>query len=586
MGKEVSKIRARNRSRTPESFRKEMKEKNPNIEIVGDYTKAQEKVECICKICGHNWHPVADSILHGCGCPKCANKNNIAHQSKSTDDYKMEVQKKFPSIQVMDEYVNAHTKIHYKCSICNNEWMTTPTNLSYSKGCPACTRRAFVKNRSKTNEQFLKEVKNDTYDIMEPYVNSSTALLCRCKICGNEWRTTPPNLLNGTKCKLCGYNRKSNDQFVRELSDINNNILPLEKYVKSSQKIKVQCKICNHIWAAVPDGLLRGHGCPECARLQRVLNLSEINQRLKNNSSSIQIIGDYINTTTPVDVECQVCKYQWKSYGSYLVLGIGCPNCAKIKQRKTHQRYIDELKEKSLKVIPLEEYCGSTNKILHQCTICNYQWSVEPTNILAGHGCPKCAKIKTGLKRRISQSEFDKRLAEIHHGFILAMDDYNGMNEEIQFFCYICQNSWKAKPQYIVGRGHGCPVCASSNMERDTVYFLNQRRILYKHQVTFEDLIGFGGGFLSYDFYIPSYNLFIECQGIQHFEPVEYFGGEEKFKTQQEHDKLKRNYAKNHQANLLEIRYDEDLVACLDSYFSTNTPIKKYTKISPKYRIK
>ena len=62
-------------------------------------------------------------------------------------------------------------------------------------------------------------------------------------------------------------------------------------------------------------------------------------------------------------------------------------------------------------------------------------------------------------------------------------------------------------------------------------------------------------GLLSYDFYLPIYNLLIEFQGIQHEQPIEYFGGEEQFEIQQEHDKRKREYAKQNNINLLEIWY-------------------------------
>ena len=60
---------------------------------------------------------------------------------------------------------------------------------------------------------------------------------------------------------------------------------------------------------------------------------------------------------------------------------------------------------------------------------------------------------------------------------------------------------------------------------------------------------------LSYDFYLPDYNLLIEYQGQQHEYAVDWFGGEEKFVRQQEFDTQKRNYAKNHDIHLLEIWY-------------------------------
>jgi len=64
---------------------------------------------------------------------------------------------------------------------------------------------------------------------------------------------------------------------------------------------------------------------------------------------------------------------------------------------------------------------------------------------------------------------------------------------------------------------------------------------------------------LSYDFGIiqnDNYSVLIECQGIQHYKPVELFGGEKQFEIQQLHDELKREYAKNHGIKLIEIKYD------------------------------
>ena len=37
-------------------------------------------------------------------------------------------------------------------------------------------------------------------------------------------------------------------------------------------------------------------------------------------------------------------------------------------------------------------------------------------------------------------------------------------------------------------------------------------------------------GLKSLDFFIPSINTAIECQGVQHFKPIEFFGGETAFK--------------------------------------------------------
>ena len=70
-------------------------------------------------------------------------------------------------------------------------------------------------------------------------------------------------------------------------------------------------------------------------------------------------------------------------------------------------------------------------------------------------------------------------------------------------------------------------------------------------------MIGLGNGNLSYDFYLPQYNTLIECQGIQHERWMEGWITKADFERQLEHDRRKREYAKQHNIKLLEIWYYE-----------------------------
>jgi hypothetical protein len=51
--------------------------------------------------------------------------------------------------------------------------------------------------------------------------------------------------------------------------------------------------------------------------------------------------------------------------------------------------------------------------------------------------------------------------------------------------------------------------------------------------------------------------LFIEFDGIQHFESKEFFGGDEYFKKIQESDKIKNNWCVNNRYKLIRITYKE-----------------------------
>ena len=62
---------------------------------------------------------------------------------------------------------------------------------------------------------------------------------------------------------------------------------------------------------------------------------------------------------------------------------------------------------------------------------------------------------------------------------------------------------------------------------------------------------------LPFDFYLPDYNICVECQGKQHYIAMEYFGGEKQLKNQLLHDEIKRNYCKKENIKLIEISYLE-----------------------------
>jgi len=93
----------------------------------------------------------------------------------------------------------------------------------------------------------------------------------------------------------------------------------------------------------------------------------------------------------------------------------------------------------------------------------------------------------------------------------------------------------------------------------DFIKLINEDKyncLYYIPQKEFNKLKGLGNGLLSYDFYLPKYNLLIEYQGIQHekFTPGLHKTIKD-FEKQQEHDRRKREYAKLHNMNLLEIWY-------------------------------
>ena len=62
------------------------------------------------------------------------------------------------------------------------------------------------------------------------------------------------------------------------------------------------------------------------------------------------------------------------------------------------------------------------------------------------------------------------------------------------------------------------------------------------------------------DVFIPEWNVAIEYQGKQHYEPVDYFGGEDALRERQRRDRRKRRLCRQNGCTLIEVRkgYDPD----------------------------
>ncbi len=99
-----------------------------------------------------------------------------------------------------------------------------------------------------------------------------------------------------------------------------------------------------------------------------------------------------------------------------------------------------------------------------------------------------------------------------------------------------------------------CPECNYSKGEETISNFLKNNNVYYESQKIFDGLTGLGGSYLSYDFYLPQYNLLIEYQGEFHDGNGNYYI-KKNLKKQQEHDCRKREYVKNNNISLLEIWY-------------------------------
>lgn len=284
--------------------------------------------------------------------------------------------------------------------------------------------------------------------------------------------------------------KKTHEEFIEEMKNINSNIEVVGVYVNNKTKILCRCKIDGHEWMPLPTSLLRGDGCPRCGLLSRTKIRKKTNdmflKEMKLLHPNIKVLGEYVNARTKILCHCMIDGYEWYSTPYNLTVGKGCAKCGN-SIKKTHEEFVSEMSIINSDIEIVGTYKTARTKILVRCKICNREWYITPSDLLRGVGC--CSK-------------------------------HNKSKGEIRIEKYLIENN---------------------------INF----NLYYK----FDGLIGTNNRQLSYDFYLPNYNLLIEYQGRQHYESVDIFGGDEQLHIQQEHDKRKREYAKIHNINLLEIPY-------------------------------
>lgn len=246
---------------------------------------------------------------------------------------------------------------------------------------------------------------------------------------------------------------------------------------------------------------------------------------------------EYVNSETKVCVICPIHGEFWIRPSHHINKGRnqrGCPKCGDAERRKNTRKNTDWFVQKAKEIYgdkydySKTEYTYTDEKLCIVCPIHGEFWQT-PHIHLQGHGCPKC-----GGKEKLSTNDFIEKSREIHgNRYDYSKAEYNGNFNKVCIICPKHGEFWQYANQHMQGRG--CPHCKQSSLEKEIREFLDKEDIEYVAQKRSKWL-----GRQSLDFYLPKYKLAIECQGLQHFKPSVYFGGEERYKKTIELDKNKK----------------------------------------------
>lgn len=199
-------------------------------------------------------------------------------------------------------------------------------------------------------------------------------------------------------------------------------------------------------------------------------------------------------------------------------------------------------------VSPDAVYNGTHGKIEIICSK-HGPFMVEPNSILHKHGCKECRRETVNKHRTLSQTEVIDRLKNVWGDkYDLSTINYISARVKITPTC-------KTHGVFSIRfsdfeNGHGCPFCNESRLENEVTKFLEDNNIVFEREYKREWLKN-GLGVLKVDFYLPEYNMAIECQGKQHYTRNSKYCEDGEFECIQERDRRKFNLCNEHGIKLL-----------------------------------
>ena len=285
------------------------------------------------------------------------------------------------------------------------------------------------------------------------------------------------------------------------------------------------------------------------------LSLEEIKNRL------INIFGDkyefdfsnFINTHSKIGVKCQRHGLNQQTLKN-LLKGHGCKKCGNDMVSDKQRNNIDEVISKFKKLhgdrygYSKFNYIDNRTKSTIICPIHGEFYQSSSTHN-KGHGCPSCSG-----NRKLDTDRFINIANKTHNNnYIYDFVEYKNMHSKVKIFCPKHGEFYQLPLHHI--KGIGCPKCNQSKGERMIEIFLKTNNIDYISQKKFEDCKHITH--LVFDFYLPSYNTCIEFNGIQHYFPIDIFGGDQSLEINKKRDKIKYDYCKSSNINLIIIKQDK-----------------------------
>lgn len=418
-----------------------------------------------------------------------------------------------------------------------------------------------------TKEEFYQRVNNihnNKYIHLNDFTTTRNNVTEICPIHG-EFTIQAKKLLNGHGCSICGKEyakvcHKNNWQAFLDKAYIkfgkDNFSFPNIKteYANKDSIISMECNRCHNI-RRISAAYILSNRCPsKCSDCASYIAYNELVGCNTTDNKIIEYAGLKPLNKGTVSMICPI-HGEYKVKISTIIDGRGkCKKCSGYSKKLSYSQILERIDTKYGKdiITPLSEYKGSQEDMLFQCNK-GHQFHRSLNCLLYGnlhHPCAICSKEELDKNKTKTTEEFKEEFYKIFNkeDYDLSETIYTKYSEPVTVKCNICGEYVTKTPELFL-KGYGCNNHGKrfiSHMENDIETLLKENNIKYIKQYSPAWL---NNKFL--DFYLPDYNIGIECQGLQHFKSIEYFGGDKDFINRQRRDKDKLNECNTHNVKLL-----------------------------------
>jgi len=497
-------------------------------------------------------------------------------------------------------YTNSSSKIIIICKKHGKFEQIANTHLQ-GHGCEkcGCSFRG-LKCRSST-EEFIEKAKlvhSEKYDYSKvEYIKNNIKVKIICPIHG-EFEQSPANHLLGMNCFKCAQKLNSDlkrislEEFIMRANKIYSNKYDysLVSFSKLSEKVIIICPIHGKFTQSA-NSHLAGHECQKCSMISKYEDYTYIYtydskdtfipkaKQVHNNKYDYSLV-DYKNCHTPVKIICPIHGIFEQTPFNHMK-SKGCSLCSYIEtgynRRKNKKYFLEKAKEIHGDKYDYSQVNFSTlsDKVKIVCKVHGI-FLKKASAHLQGEGCPICGVEQSHINIRLNKEEVIKRFKNIHHDlYDYSKVEYTGMHIPVIIVC-------KEHGEFLMQPNNhihfqGCPKCSSSNLEKQTEYYLKNNNINYKSQKRFPNCRS--KNTLPFDFYLPDFNICIECDGNQHnsleefsdFMRNRHLTDSEILKLYTEmknRDLIKTNYCISNNIQLLRIPYSQ--LKYIEEYLDNN----------------